>query len=1009
MHTIRIIIYLLFSLSSYYLNAQVVSTWHQYKKNKQSPGWLNTASTIVDKKGDYYVIITTPTTGGTIDSAGHTVTIDSVGPLGSCTTLANSGWIQQIVVIKYTKDNQYLYHLRFYGVICNPNGASSSSYTNHISRNIDSANNLVLTFIDAPTNFYLYNTNGSLYQDMVVNKTNNSLCIFNISINENGGYNWINYLNLQNWLINQTVNINYTRILDNKLLIDIHTNRSNVFLDSISVYHSQTGMSTYTYTMYGGSNSFYCNLNGSYLSTGKMYNHFPASNIRSTNSSVATDNHSIYRLVNYEGQLPDTIIYANGVKMPLDSGYNMVLEKFVNDSLCWAKKIYRYYPIFGLNFRRIHRIAYDTDLNQIITMMLFVDSNTVFYEPISKPSIVFSSIIKFDTTGNILTQTNISNNFGSGVTPSLLHYNPYKKTYGLVCTTIYGININGKEYLKDMNPRPGPYYIEFNSTDSVLSVDRVSGTDNTEGGNIFSSTLIWQNNINYSISNRNYTILPHEFDRLDSIKSKCKGYYSYIPSASGAIIINPIKMQIDTIVCNQYLSPSGKLLDSTGFYLDTFAVAGSSCVEVARINLRVRNNKNTINQTHCGPLVSPSTRFVMDTTGVYKDTLVNQSGCDSLLTINFTQLRKTDTTLRDTLVCSLFITQQGDTLRSNTNVTDTLQTTLGCDSIVRYRLIIGDSTATIDTAICNSYTSPSGNYTFTDAGTWFDTVPKPNGCRLYYTIRISKSPLTATFDTSVCNNFTAPSGKIFTAPGNYLDTIPSARGCDSIITFRITKASNLTQIDTAICNNYVSPSGKLNLNSAGIYFDTIVSTTGCDSVFEIRLSLDTFSVRISKSNDLTCETPTITLSADAGNRFIWQPAEFLNAANLQTVVATPQASMQYKLTAYNATGCEATDSITIEDKRVEITLTIPNIFTPDGDNVNEDFGVDPMEDVAEMNLQIFNRWGQLVFESNVPQQRWLGNATNGNECTAGVYYYIAKGKDRCGKSFEATGTVSLVR
>ncbi|MFN5920383.1 MAG: gliding motility-associated C-terminal domain-containing protein, partial [Bacteroidota bacterium] len=361
-----------------------------------------------------------------------------------------------------------------------------------------------------------------------------------------------------------------------------------------------------------------------------------------------------------------------------------------------------------------------------------------------------------------------------------------------------------------------------------------------------------------------------------------------------------------------------------------------------------------------------------------------------------------------TLVCSFFITQQGDTLRSNTNVTDTLQTTLGCDSIVRYRLIIGDSTAVIDTTICDSYQSPSGKV-FLQSGSYADTVAKANGCRLYYTINITKTSLTTTVDTAVCNNFTAPSGKIFTAPGNYLDTIASARGCDSIITFRITKGATLQLIDTAICNNYISPSGKLNLNSAGLYFDTIVSTTGCDSVFEIRLTLDTFSVRITKSNDLTCETPTITLSSDAGNRFVWSPIDFLSAANLQTVVASPQAAMQYKLTAYNTTGCEATDSVAIDDKRIEIKLSIPNVFTPNGDNLNDDFGIDPADDVAEMQLELFNRWGGKVFESNNPQNRWRGYADNGNESSTGVYYFIAKGKDRCGKPFEVRGTVSLIR
>jgi hypothetical protein len=63
----------------------------------------------------------------------------------------------------------------------------------------------------------------------------------------------------------------------------------------------------------------------------------------------------------------------------------------------------------------------------------------------------------------------------------------------------------------------------------------------------------------------------------------------------------------------------------------------------------------------------------------------------------------------------------------------------------------------------------------------------------------------------------------------------------------------------------------------------------------------------------------------------------------------------------------------------------------------------------KFDQNFINAWVLLIVYNKTFANYLLGNATNGNECTAGVYYYIAKGKDRCGKSFEATGTVSLVR
>jgi len=1004
MHMKRLFIILYCLFTSIDVWAQVVSSWHTYTQNNSSSRTA-TQSTIIDNNGDYYVILTLSSARTEIDSAGSTIFIDSIPAHNSC-IVANS---KQTAIIKYTKNHQYLYHLRFYSV-SDPSNCLLNDLSGFTQRNIDSANNLILTFSGVAPVLYFYNINRSVYQQINLNVTPNNFYIFNVSLNENGQYNWINYLNLKNWKLNQSFNIQFTRIVGNKLHTVMNSTVNTPSQDTITIFKTGATVSNQIYTIHKGSVSFWCNLDGYFLHTTSPYSHYNTANITVAKTSVVSHDSLIYRLMVYDSKLSDTIVYTNGVRMPLDIGYNYVLENFKNDSLFWVKKIYSYNPIIGFNYNDFHRISYDIKKKQIITMMTFIDTNEIFYENISKPAIIFSAILKFDSSGNLVNQINVSNNFGNNVLPEFLLYNPIKESFSLICLNNYGININGIPFIEENNFLTAPYYIEFNSANKVINISRLNTAVNSIGSRIIVNTSILQDNINYDISNNDNTIIPYYLSSNDTIWSKCKGYLTnkQFRNYANVLILNTDKYEIDTSVCYTYLSPSGKLLDSTGFYLDTFTVTGSTCKEIAYINLSVRNSKRAITQTHCGNKPSPSGRFVMDTTGVYKDTLVNQFGCDSLLTINFTQLRKTDTTLRDTLVCSFFITQQGDTLRSNTNVTDTLQTTLGCDSIVRYRLIIGDSTAVIDTTICDSYQSPSGKV-FLQSGSYADTVAKANGCRLYYTINITKTSLNITVDTAVCNNFTAPSGKIFTAPGNYLDTIASARGCDSIITFRITKGATLQLIDTAICNNYISPSGKLNLNSAGLYFDTIVSTTGCDSVFEIRLTLDTFSVRITKSNDLTCETPTITLSADAGNSFVWSPTDFLSAANLQTVVASPQAAMQYKLTAYNATGCEATDSIAIEDKRVEIILTIPNVFTPDGDKVNDDFGVDPQEDVAEMSLQVFNRWGAMVFESNAAQNRWLGNADNGNECTPGVYYYIAKGKDRCGKPFEATGTVSLIR
>lgn len=71
-------------------------------------------------------------------------------------------------------------------------------------------------------------------------------------------------------------------------------------------------------------------------------------------------------------------------------------------------------------------------------------------------------------------------------------------------------------------------------------------------------------------------------------------------------------------------------------------------------------------------------------------------------------------------------------------------------------------------------------------------------------------------------------------------------------------------------------------------------------------------------------------------------------------------------------------------------FSIPNVFTPNGDGVNDVFFI-TSSGLTDFNLFIVNRWGELVFETNDPNQAWDGTV-NGNKCSDGVYFYSLKAK-----------------
>ena len=69
------------------------------------------------------------------------------------------------------------------------------------------------------------------------------------------------------------------------------------------------------------------------------------------------------------------------------------------------------------------------------------------------------------------------------------------------------------------------------------------------------------------------------------------------------------------------------------------------------------------------------------------------------------------------------------------------------------------------------------------------------------------------------------------------------------------------------------------------------------------------------------------------------------------------------------------------------SFELPNAFTPNGDTHNDIFKPRKNQYIKELDFQVFNRWGSLVFETKNPEILWNGNDIQGNKLESGVYYY----------------------
>ena len=137
-------------------------------------------------------------------------------------------------------------------------------------------------------------------------------------------------------------------------------------------------------------------------------------------------------------------------------------------------------------------------------------------------------------------------------------------------------------------------------------------------------------------------------------------------------------------------------------------------------------------------------------------------------------------------------------------------------------------------------------------------------------------------------------------------------------------------------------------------------------------------------NDTLAEACT-TIKLDAGNEgsiYLWSTGEVTQHIEIGILNTDTTAWV-----IVDKDGCLATDSILIKAEPVQTQLFFPNAFSPNNDGKNDLFiPIGATEDILFYSLAIFNRWGQLMFETNNPLDGWDGKYL-GQQSPHGVYTY----------------------
>ncbi|HXH19032.1 MAG TPA: gliding motility-associated C-terminal domain-containing protein [Chitinophagales bacterium] len=211
-----------------------------------------------------------------------------------------------------------------------------------------------------------------------------------------------------------------------------------------------------------------------------------------------------------------------------------------------------------------------------------------------------------------------------------------------------------------------------------------------------------------------------------------------------------------------------------------------------------------------------------------------------------------------------------------------------------------------------------------------------------------------------------------------------------------------------------STAGSIANLAPGNYSVTVTDASGCSATNFYTLSYQyDFGVEASPSVTIVTGSSTTlsyTLTGFAGSFTpSWTPSQSLSCGNCESPIASPPQSTLYTIRVTNESGCSSSDTVTVHVMD-EADVFTPNVFTPNGDNMNDEFRAFGSLEAAEFfQVQIFNRWGELLFESFDKNFKWDGTY-RGEKLNPGVYVYQIKTSLRNGKPMQVmTGSVTLMR
>jgi len=245
-------------------------------------------------------------------------------------------------------------------------------------------------------------------------------------------------------------------------------------------------------------------------------------------------------------------------------------------------------------------------------------------------------------------------------------------------------------------------------------------------------------------------------------------------------------------------------------------------------------------------------------------------------------------------------------------------------------------------------------------------------------------------------------------PGNFLSQIPSYAFCPGDSTVIIASgAKSYLWMPPLYLSDTLGDTVTLHPLTSMIYTVIGTSAQGCKDTVTFPETVHPHAVIYMPDSVRIYPGETYVMNPETnGTNFQWYPTYGLDNSNQSNATASPAMTTKYYLTTSTEWGCASVDSITIIVDPNSL-ISVPNAFTP-GALSNTEFKI-ILRGMATLNyLRIFNRWGEMIFETKDINEGWDGKY-KAEPQPFGVYVYLLEATTSQGTVFSRQGNITLIR